>query len=62
MTFIGSCCDNCIHKHKELLEGWLVSCDAFPEGGIPYEIYHRKEYKCICSETVSFEMKKDSDG
>jgi len=25
-------CDSCKHEHDELIDGWNVSCEAFPNG------------------------------
>jgi hypothetical protein len=64
MLTIGFPCDTCKHLHKELLKGWNVSCDAYPEG-IPLEyIPSKSNYKDpremeSCAPDFKYERKED---
>ena len=51
-------CDKCIHEHEELLDGWNMACDAFPDG-IPYElVFGDAEIRSECNNGIRFEKKE----
>ena len=63
MICTGYVCDKCVHEHKELLNGWDVSCDAFPNGNIPESIYfyanEGDEIIKNCANGIGFEPKSE---
>ncbi len=56
--YINDPCDKCIHQHKELFDGWLMACDAFPNG-LPLEhIYPDLEKLKECNNGIGFEPRE----
>ena len=49
-------CDECIHIHEKLVDGWKPACDAFPEG-IPDSVYEINVTKLKeCNNGIKYEL------
>jgi hypothetical protein len=51
-------CEGCVHFHDELLDGWKMACDAFPDGaGIPLDYVFRIDPAELpeCADGIGFE-------
>lgn len=56
--FLFTPCDECIHKRKEKKDGWIFTCDAFPNGR-PLDFIYTHDYDMpICNDNVGFEKSK----
>lgn len=56
MLCIGYLCDDCIHHRKEKVDGWLCTCDAFPDGIPPkHQVYATLETAKNCNNGIGYE-------
>ncbi len=54
-------CAYCKHNRDEMKDGWIPTCDAFPDG-IPYEHITNNDVKNIkeCNNGVGFEPEEEN--
>ena len=56
MICMGYLCDNCVHRRKEKVDGWLCTCDAFPQGIPPkHQVYATLETAKDCNNGIGYE-------
>lgn len=57
---VGTNCDGCKYRHKELKDGWNVVCDAYPNG-IPCAVIASfdKELVKDCGGGYKYEKEKN---
>ena len=61
MILIDFDCDKCKNEHKELKDGWIPTCKAFPEG-IPDEYWLGNPAKLPeCNNGIKFETKEKNN-
>jgi hypothetical protein len=51
-------CEGCAHFYGELLDGWKMTCDAFPDGtGIPLDYVFQLDPATLpeCANGIGFE-------
>ena len=49
----------CKHRHSELKDGWLSTCDAYPNGNHAYENY-LFEFRRECANGIGFEPNENA--
>lgn len=56
-------CDMCIHKLKDLKDGWRMCCKAFPDG-IPSDYIFKKDVEQLdeCNNGIKFERDPEWEG
>jgi hypothetical protein len=56
MIMIDVRCDNCVHCHSDLVDGWKPACDAFPDGTpAEYRLYIDPAELPECADGIGFE-------
>lgn len=53
--YIDNPCDYCIYRHKELLNGWIPTCDAFSKGN-PINFIPDRTGKAACNNGIGYEQ------
>ena len=48
-------CDNCKHKRTIKKDGWIFTCDAFPDGRPLNFIYEHNYNEPLCNNHIGFE-------
>ena len=56
MITVDGYCDRCARAHEELVDGWLVACDAYPDG-IPTKFFLSGDDRTVCNNGIGFEEK-----
>ena len=47
-------CDNCKHKRTIKKDGWIFTCDAFPDGRPLNFIYEHNYNEPLCNNNIGF--------
>lgn len=54
-------CYNCIHDRDYMIDGWIPTCDAFPDG-IPMDFpYGKVKELKECNNGIGYEVKRSEN-